>query len=180
MSEDVASAVKSMIGYEEKTGKTAGVNSKTWHHRAGSDVAGRDAVDAAVSAGLDELLRATFGADYVTDAAEGQRVLEADRERRAKLMGTTTRNRQAAIGAVFDGKEFTAEQRAITDLFSGKLGATTVSLTDANGKQRDIKFLQGNEKKAGVKHIVYGHCNTEKNGYNSDEIALISDVIAKG
>lgn len=46
-------------------------------HRAGGTEAVRDAVDEAVSAWLDEVLRATFGADYVTDAAEGQRVLDA-------------------------------------------------------------------------------------------------------
>ena len=73
-------------------------------HRAGGTEAVRDAVDEAVSAGLDEVLRATFRADYVTDAAEGQRVLEAARRADEALDEMRKRNQRQETASV-PGKE---------------------------------------------------------------------------
>lgn len=105
---------------EEETGKVM------LFHRAGGTEAVRDAVDEAVSAGLDEVLRATFGADYVTDAAEGQRVLEA-----AKRAEETLREM---------GKRKSASETALPEGETSFKG-TVISSADAAKVAKNLETL---------------------------------------
>ena len=161
------------FAYDFKGGDNAPAYHKAEKH---GDVSAREAElrDAVV-----DVLRGA-GIDVSVDEEEGQRVLDVDNERRARLMGTTTRKRQKSIGAVFDGKKLSVEQRTIVDVFSGEADNESVTLTDKNGNQRNITFRQGNDNKAGAKHSVFRHCNTEKDGYTPEEVAMIPDIVAKG
>lgn len=129
---------------------------------------------------VEKIGRAIGSENVITDWAEGQRVLDADAERRAKIMGTKTRKRQETIGTAFEGKELSEQQRAVVDSFSGKKSKVSVTMKDKKGKARNITFRQGNDKTAGVKHSVFGHCNTDKNGYTPEEVGLIPDIVSNG
>ena len=70
--------------------------------------------------------------------------------------------------------------RGLPMVFSGKIQKGSVSIVDKKGKARNFNFIQGNDRGVGVKHSVFQHCNTNKNYYNPDEIALIPDIIKNG
>ena len=125
-------------------------------------------------------LQRGIGIEVNTDWKEGQKVLDVDRKRQARMMGTTTRNRQKLIGKILSEKETTKTQEAIVSVFSGKSQVETIAFEDASKKQRLIRFVQGHDQKAGVKHSVVRHYGTNKNGYTADELLLIPDVLSRG
>lgn len=114
------------------------------------------------------------------DDVEGQKILDEDREHQARLMGKITRMRQAEIYAYFEGKDLSPEQFVIVNAFGNRDNNKSISLKDKKNRQRTIIFRQGNEKKAGVQHSVFGHCDQDKDYYTKDEILLIPDVVSKG
>jgi len=121
------------------------------------------------------------GIDVSTDWEEGQRVIdEYNGSRELKPMGTTTRKRQDEIAKSFVDSELSNEQRQVVDVFSGNVDKAAVKLTDKSGKERNIIFRQGNERKAGVKHSVFRHYQTDANGFTSEEVAMIPEIIANG
>lgn len=137
----------------------------------------RSPVSVALRSALERILNRK---GLLGDWEEGQKILDRDKERKAKLMGSTTRNRQKEIGEVYNNAELTGNQRKVVDAFSGKDNDTNISVEDKKGKKRNVIFRQGNEKKAGVRHSIFKHFNTKKNGYDANEVALIPDVVAKG
>ena len=123
------------------------------------------------------------GVEVSTDWEEGQRVLDEANGRLmddVKRMGTSTRKRQTEIAKTFTDTEISNEQRQVVDVFSGNVDKTSVKLTDKSDKERNIIFRQGNERKAGVRHSVFRHYQTNANGFTSEEVAMIPEIIANG
>ena len=134
-----------------------------------------DEVDIAMRDLLGEEMK-KIGVEVIEDIEEGERNAKGN----AKMMGTTTRKRQESIGSALEGKELTKEQQAVVDVFSGKSNQETITLEDAKGKERTVLFTQGNDQKAGAKHSVFKHYETNKDAYTADEVTLVPDIIRNG
>ena len=135
--------------------------------------------EAALRDALIGMLRGA-GIEVSTDWEEGERVLDADRERRAKLMGSRVEKRKARIASELKGRELTAEQQLVVDVFTGVKDNQPLEVTDKSGKTRRVVMRQGNERGAGTKHSIFGHYGTTSNGYKADELLLIPDIIRNG
>ena len=147
--------------------------------KAGEDTMPVPEQESALRDAIVELLREA-GIDVSTDWEEGQRVLDADRQRRARLMGSRVEKRKARIASELQGRELTDEQQAVVDVFTGKKDNQPLEITDKNGNVRRIVLRQGNEQGAGTKHSIFKHYNAPSNGYNSEEVLLIPDIIKNG
>ena len=134
--------------------------------------------DALVEAMADHLN--AMGVETSTDWEEGQRVLDADAERRARLMGSRTERRKADIAEKLKGRELSAEQKAVVDVFTGEKNNAALSVTDKGGQERRVIMRQGNEESAGTKHSIYRHYETSSDNYSAEEILLIPDIIKNG
>jgi len=135
--------------------------------------------ETALRDGLIDKLRSA-GIEVITDEEEAQRVLDADRERRARLMGSRVEKRKQEIAAKLEGKEMSDEQQAVVNVFTGRNNNLNLNITDKSGKSRSIVMRQGNEQNAGTKHSIYRHYGTSSNGYTAEEIMLIPDIIRNG
>ena len=94
-------------------------------------------------------------------------------------MGSRVDARMAEVASHFDGKELTAEQRSVVDVFGGKADNLTISVKTKDGNTRNVEMRQGNDL-AGAKHSLYAHYGTTKGVINADDLLLIPDVIANG
>lgn len=94
-------------------------------------------------------------------------------------MGSRVDARMAEVASHFDGKELSAEQRAVADVFGGKADNLTISVKTQDGNTRNVEMRQGNDL-AGAKHSLYAHYGTTKGVINADDLLLIPDVIANG
>ncbi len=128
---------------------------------------------------LISLLRSA-GVRVSTDWEEGQRVLYAESELKAKLMGSRLEKRKTRIAAELQGWELTAEQRMVVDVFTGVKNNQPLEMTDKNGVRRRIIMRQGNELGGGTKHSIYGHYETTEGVITADDIVRMPDVLAKG
>ena len=97
-----------------------------------------------------------------------------------RYMGSRTDKRMAEIGKHYEGKKLSDEQRAIVDVFSGKKDRQTIQFTNKDGKEHRMLFVQGNEMKAGTKHAVYRHYNTNEGMFNADEIKKVHETLLLG
>lgn len=95
------------------------------------------------------------------------------------LMGSRTNRKMAKIAEYFEGRELDENQQAVVDVFSGKRDNIAIEVERPDGKRR-VVMRQGNELKAGAKHSLFRHYESEKNNVIADDIALISEVIANG
>lgn len=95
------------------------------------------------------------------------------------LMGSRTDRKMAKIAEYFEGRELDENQQAVVDVFSGKRDNIAIEVERPDGKRR-VVMRQGNELKAGAKHSLFRHYESEKNNVIADDIALISEVIANG
>ena len=95
-------------------------------------------------------------------------------------MGSRVDARMAEVAAHFEGKELTAEQRAVADVFGGKADNMTISVKTKDGNKRKVVMRQGNEMGAGTKHSLYRHYNTGSGAITADDVMLIPDVLANG
>ena len=95
-------------------------------------------------------------------------------------MGSRTDKRMAEIGEHFEGKELNEEQRVVVDVFSGKRDRQTVTFTGNDGNEHKMLFVQGNEIKAGTKHAVYRHYNTNEGMFDADEIKKVHETLSSG
>jgi hypothetical protein len=95
------------------------------------------------------------------------------------MMGSRVDARMAEVASHFDGKELSAEQRAVADVFGGKADNLTISVKTQDGNTRNVEMRQGNDL-AGAKHSLYAHYGTTKGVINADDLLLIPDVIANG
>ena len=69
--------------------------------------------------------------------------------------------------------------RAVVDVFSGKADNLPIEVERADGKRRII-IRQGNESKAGTKHSLFRHFETDSNNILAEELELIPEIISKG
>ena len=95
------------------------------------------------------------------------------------MMGSRVDARMAEVASHFDGKELSAEQRSVVDVFGGKADNLTISVKTQDGNTRNVEMRQGNDL-AGAKHSLYAHYGTTKGVINADDLLLIPDVIANG
>ena len=95
------------------------------------------------------------------------------------MMGSRVDARMAEVASHFDGKELSAEQRSVVDVFGGKADNLTISVKTQDGNERNVEMRQGNDL-AGAKHSLYAHYGTTKGVINADDLLLIPDVIANG
>ena len=95
-------------------------------------------------------------------------------------MGSRTNKRMAEIGAHYEGKTLTDEEQAVVDVFSGKRDRQTVTFTGNDGNEHKMLFVQGNEIKAGTKHAVYRHYNTNEGMFDADEIKKVHETLSSG
>ncbi|MBR1387289.1 MAG: hypothetical protein IJ553_02635 [Alloprevotella sp.] len=121
-----------------------------------------------------------MGIEATFDHKVGQRVLDAANGRGVHLMGTRVERRKAQIAAELQGRELTAEQQAVVDVFTGSKDNQPLTITDKDGKERRIVMRQGNEHGAGTKHSIFGHYGTSSNQYKAEEILFIPDIIKNG
>ena len=96
------------------------------------------------------------------------------------MMGSRVDARMAEVASHFDGKELTAEQRSVVDVFGGKADNLTISVKTQDGNERKVVMRQGNEMGAGAKHSLYRHYNTGSGAIVADDVLLIPDVLANG
>lgn len=96
------------------------------------------------------------------------------------MQRTRVDKRMSDIEQYFSNKALTEEQRNIVDVFSGKKDNVSIKFKTADGVIRTVIFRQGNENKAGVKHIVYRHYNTRSKNIETDDILLIPTIISDG
>ena len=92
--EEIASAVKAMIEYELQSGKSAGVNSKTWRQKVDGETARVSEQEAELRDAVIGLMREE-GLDVITDTETGQRVLDMANGQ-ARLMGNRDTKKSAS------------------------------------------------------------------------------------
>gem|GEM_PF-5313572 len=92
--EEIASAVKAMIEYELQSGKSAGVNSKTWRQKVDGETARVSEQEAELRDAVIGLMREE-GLDVITDTETGQRVLDMANGQ-ARLMGNRGTKKSAS------------------------------------------------------------------------------------
>ena len=94
-------------------------------------------------------------------------------------MGTKVDKRMENIGEHYKGKKLSNEQKAVIDVFSGNKDNQPLSVTRADGK-RTIVMRQGTENKAGTKHSLFRHYETNSGVITAEDIALIPQIVQKG
>jgi hypothetical protein len=95
-------------------------------------------------------------------------------------MGTRTNKHMAEIGAHYEGKTLTDEERAVVDVYSGKKDRETVVLTNKDGSSIQLEMQQGNEPNAGTRHSIFRHVGKNNGSISYDEIILIPDIVKTG
>lgn len=110
--------------------------------------------------------------------AEAQAVLD-NHGKDTQLMGSRTDRKMGSISRHFEGRELDANTQAVVDVFSGKRDNVAIEVERADGKRR-VVMRQGKEQKAGTKHSLYRHFETQSNYVTADDIAMIPEIIAKG
>ena len=102
-------------------------------------------------------------------------------EEGVELMGSRVDNRRKKIAEELADVEMTDEQKAIVDAFTGVAkNRAEVIITDKDGNEHVLVLVQGNEKKAGVKHSLFKHFGTKEDYYAPNEILLIPEIISHG
>ena len=95
-------------------------------------------------------------------------------------MGSRVDARMAEVAAHFEGKQLTAEQQAVVDVFGGKADNLTISVKTKDGNERRVVMRQGNEMGAGAKHSLFRHFGMNNGAITADDILLIPEILANG
>lgn len=95
-------------------------------------------------------------------------------------MGSRVDARMAEVAAHFEGKQLTAEQQAVADVFGGKADNLTISVKTKDGNERRVVMRQGNEMGAGAKHSLFRHFGMNNGAITADDILLIPEILANG
>ena len=120
------------------------------------------------------------GLDISTDWNEGQQVLEADLERQARLMGTTTINKMSNLRNEVSGLILDDNQLKIISVFVGDKDRQLICFNREEGSNIMIEFQQGKDELFGTKHSLYGHYRTTRGVITADDVLLIPDIIRFG
>ena len=132
----------------------------------------------AVTEFVTETIGGTDGLNIVGHTQEeGQKVAE---EHSAEMMGSTTKKRQKGVSETFEGVELNEKQQIVVGAFSGKTNNEVLNITDRKGKSRNVTFRQGDDMRAGIRHSVFKHNNTNENGYTAEEVVKVVDVLEQG
>ena len=126
-----------------------------------------------------QLVADAIGAEDVVEVsdAEAQAMLRSHGD--ARLMGSRTDRKMAAIAEYYADKTLDDNQRKVVDVFSGKADNQAILVERPEGKCR-VVMRQGREPKAGTKHSLFRHYKTAGNYIKTDDFAKIPEVIAKG
>ena len=115
------------------------------------------------------------------DLAEGVNPNEyVTEEGDVQFMGSRVDKRKKDIEAKLNGIELSKSQKVVAEAYTTNANNLTIGFKDAKGKSRKIRFRQGNENKAGIKHSVFKHYQTNSNYFSADEILLIPQILEKG
>ena len=101
-------------------------------------------------------------------------------EERTRAMGSRVEKRMADVAQKLEGREFTAEQKAVVDVFSGKSDNQKFSVKREDGKKQTYLLKQGNEEKAGAKHSLYRHYGTNTGVITAADVLKIPQVLERG
>lgn len=101
-------------------------------------------------------------------------------EERTRAMGSRVEKRMADVAQKLEGRELTAEQKAVVDVFSGKSDNQKFSVERGDGKKVSVVVRKGTETSAGTKHSLYRHYNTNVGTITTDDILLIPQIIKEG
>ena len=101
-------------------------------------------------------------------------------EERTRTMGSRVEKRMADVAQKLEGRELTAEQKAVVDVFSGKSDNQKFSVEREDGKKVSVVVRKGTETSAGTKHSLYRHYNTNVGTITTDDILLIPQIIKEG
>ena len=101
-------------------------------------------------------------------------------EERMRAMGSRVEKRMADVAQKLEGREFTAEQKAVVDVFSGKSDNQKFSVKREDGKKQTYLLKQGNEEKVGAKHSLYRHYGTNTGVITAADVLKIPQVLERG
>ena len=100
-------------------------------------------------------------------------------EARTRAMGSRVEKRMADVAQKLEGRELTAEQKAVVDVFSGEKDNQKFSV-ERNGVKQQFLLKQGQEDKAGAKHSLYRHYGTNTGVITADDVLKIPQVLERG
>ena len=100
-------------------------------------------------------------------------------EARTRAMGSRVEKRMADVAQKLEGRELTAEQKAVVDVFSGEKDNQKFSV-ERNGVKQQFLLKQGQEGKAGAKHSLYRHYGTNTGVITADDVLKIPQVLERG
>ena len=100
-------------------------------------------------------------------------------EERTRAMGSRVEKRMADVAQKLEGRELTAEQKAVVDVFSGEKDNQKFSV-ERNGLKQQFLLKQGQEDKAGAKHSLYRHYGTNTGVITADDVLKIPQVLERG
>ena len=100
-------------------------------------------------------------------------------EERMRAMGSRVEKRMADVAQKLEGRELTAEQKAVVDVFSGEKDNQKFSV-ERNGVKQQFLLKQGQEDKAGAKHSLYRHYGTNTGVITADDVLKIPQVLERG
>ena len=96
-----------------------------------------------------------------------------------RAMGSRVEKRMADVAQKLEGRELTAEQKAVVDVFSGEKDNQKFSV-ERNGVKQQFLLKQGQEDKAGAKHSLYRHYGTNTGVITADDVLKIPQVLERG
>lgn len=100
-------------------------------------------------------------------------------ENGVSAMGSRTDKKMEQVGRELEGRELSAEQQVVADVFSGKADNLPLTVERTNGK-KTIYLRMGNDAHGGAKHSLFAHYGTTKGVIAVDDILRIPEVVAKG
>ncbi len=100
-------------------------------------------------------------------------------EARTRAMGSRVEKRMADVAQKLEGRELTAEQKAVVDVFSGEKDNQKFSV-ERNGVKQQFLLKQGQEDKAGAKHSLFKHYGTTVGVIEAKDIINIPKILERG
>ena len=100
-------------------------------------------------------------------------------EERTRAMGSRVEKRMADVAQKLEGRELTAEQKAVVDVFSGEKDNQKFYI-ERNGVKQQFLLKQGQEDKAGAKHSLFKHYGTTVGVIEAKDIINIPKILERG
>ena len=180
--EAIRSAAREQYGISDESIAEAQmlIDKKEAQYADGRLSVGQDGVrDGAVYEMARDLVSDAVGKDNVIEVSDAEAHEMIGAREDAVLMGSRTKTKMKAIEDYYADKDLDENARAVVDVFSGKADNLPIEVERADGKRRII-IRQGNESKAGTKHSLFRHFETDSNNILAEELELIPEIISKG